>query len=212
VVDTTSEKSRRGSYAKSKNTRASILDAALAVFAEAGYHKGSIREVAKRVGMSEPGLLHHFPSKSGLLEAVLTLRDDKSYALVPLDGDDGAASINGLIDLAAHNASIPGVVELFCILSAEATSTEHPAHEYFANRYRWTRENLRRTFELLESSGDLRPGVRPDRAALSTIAVMDGLQVQWLLDRSSLDMAAELRAFLSTLTTLPLGTGRPETR
>jgi AcrR family transcriptional regulator len=204
MSDTATAPKRRGSYAKSEETRANILDAALTVFAEAGYHKGSIREVAKRVGMSEPGLLHHFRTKSALLEAVLTLRDEKSYAIVPLDGDDGRASINGLVALAAHNASVPGVVELFCILSAEATSTEHPAHAYFANRYRWTRENLQRTFEILHRDGELLPGVTPLRAALSTIAVMDGLQVQWLLDRGSIDMAHELRSFLATLTSIPL--------
>jgi hypothetical protein len=33
------------------------------------------------------------------------------------------------------------------------------------------------------------------------IALMDGLQVQWLLDNESVDMPAEVAAFLSAITT-----------
>ena len=43
--------------------RQEIVDAAVEVFATVGYHKGSLRDVADRVGMSQAGLLHHFPSK-----------------------------------------------------------------------------------------------------------------------------------------------------
>ena len=39
-------------------------------------------------------------------------------------------------------------------------------------------------------------GVTPQRAAVATIAMMDGLQVQWLLDRDVIDMAEELKRFL----------------
>jgi hypothetical protein len=33
---------------------------------------------------------------------------------------------------------------------------------------------------------------------------MDGLQVQWLLDRSSVDMAEELRRYLEGIVSVPL--------
>ena len=65
-----------GEYAKSRARRQEIIDAAVEVFATVGYHKGSLRDVADRVGMSQAGLLHHFPSKEHLLQAVLTWRDE----------------------------------------------------------------------------------------------------------------------------------------
>lgn len=194
----------RGAYAKTEEKRRTILDAALEVFAQSGYRSGSLREVAERVGMSEAGLLHHFPNKSALLAAVLARRDEQSYDFVPLDEEDGTISIPGLIDLAAYNASIPGVVELYCTLSAEATSPAHPAHEYFVQRYQWTTSNMTRSFRNLAKRGLLREGVTPERAARSTVAMMDGLQVQWLLDRDSVDMAEDLRAHLAELTKLDL--------
>ena len=192
----------RGSYAKSEGTRKAILEAALEVFAQGGYRSGSLREVALRVGMTEAGLLHHFPSKANLLAAVLDLRDQHAYDLVPLDGENGEATIRGLVDLARYNASVPGVVELYCVLSAEATSPDHPAHEYFVQRYEITRRSVGAAFAWLEAKGKLAPGVQPLGATRATIALMDGFQVQWLLDRSSIDMADELLDYFKQITTL----------
>jgi AcrR family transcriptional regulator len=188
---------RRGSYAKSEATRQAILDAALEVFSGSGYRSGSLREIATVVGMSEAGLLHHFRNKSALLEAVLEEKDERARSIVPTTSDDGAAILRGLVELAAYNASIPGVVELFATLSAEATSPDHPAHAYFIRRYDYTRGAIQHAFERLRDEGRLRHGVQPRRAAITVIAMMDGLQVQWLLDRSILDMAEELRTLLT---------------
>ncbi len=43
-----------------------ILGAAAEVFSERGYAKGSMREIATRVGVSEPALYRHFPGKREL--------------------------------------------------------------------------------------------------------------------------------------------------
>jgi len=188
----------RGEYAKSSATREAILDAALEVFAS-GYNAGSLRDIATRVGMSEAGLLHHFKSKSVLLSAVLELKDDRSRALVDMAAQDAAETLRGLVALARHNASVPGVVELYCTLSAESTAPAHPAHEYFQRRYDWVRESLERTFARLIAEGRLAPGISARRAAIATIAMMDGLQVQWLLDRDVVDMADALQEFLDGL-------------
>ncbi|GAA0990858.1 TetR/AcrR family transcriptional regulator [Subtercola frigoramans] len=194
----------RGSYAKTEATRSAILDSALEVFALGGYRSGSLRDIAVRVGMSEAGLLHHFSSKSRLLEAVLERRDAMADQFVPRQSIDGPTSVRGLVALARYNASTPGVVELYCTLSAEATSPDHPAHDYFVRRYVVTRNLLAEAFADLGTKGLLKDGVDPARAASSTIALMDGLQVQWLLDRTVLDMADELRVHLTNITTLEL--------
>ena len=51
--------------------RGEILDAALAVFAEKGYTGGSMREIAARVGVSEPALYRYFPGKEALFLALV---------------------------------------------------------------------------------------------------------------------------------------------
>lgn len=195
----TTKRKPRGEYAKSAAKRTAILDAALEVFAQSGYRAGSLRDVAERVGMSEAGLLHHFRSKSALLMAVLDHRDDLARELVDFDVPDGVEALRGLVALARYNASIPGVVELYCTLSAEATSPAHPAHAYFVRRYEEVRASVTASFERVAASGRLGDGVDPARAAVATIALMDGLQVQWLLDPTSTDMADALCRFFRGL-------------
>ena len=196
---TPARRERRGPYAKSERTRELILDSATTVFAESGYRSASLRAVAEQVGMSEAGLLHHFTSKNGLLAAVLRRRDDRNQEWFDREIERGRDLPHFLEALVEHNASTPGVVELFCTLAAEATSPSHPAHGYFTERYRTTIALLRDAFEDLRTSGRLREGVDPAVAARSTVALMDGLQIQWLMDRTSVDMAAEVRDHLASL-------------
>ncbi|WP_104523833.1 TetR/AcrR family transcriptional regulator [Blastococcus atacamensis] len=48
-----------------------ILDRAAALFARQGFAKTSVQDIADAVGLSKAGLLHHFPSKDALREAVV---------------------------------------------------------------------------------------------------------------------------------------------
>lgn len=194
----------RGPYQKSEATRQAILDAGLSVFAQTGYRSGSLRDVADQVSMSQAGILHHFPTKSALLAAVLEHRDALSYALVDFEHAEPLTALQGLVELARRSSDSPGVVELYCIVSAEATAPDHPAHTFFTERYarlRWLIESILRR---LATQGALRPEVDPARAALGILAVWDGLQVQWLLDRRALDIPTELHRHLQDLLTVPL--------
>ena len=60
---------------RSEERRAEIVRAALEVIAERGYRGASLAAVAEKVGLTQQGLLHHFPTKEALLVAVLEERD-----------------------------------------------------------------------------------------------------------------------------------------
>ena len=47
------------------------LRAALDAFLEFGYHGASTREIARRAGLSVPGLYHHYPTKQHMLVAII---------------------------------------------------------------------------------------------------------------------------------------------
>lgn len=190
-------------YAKGRARRVEILDQAVAVFGEVGYRGASLREIAARCGISHPGLLHHFPTKQALLLAVLERRDETGLAAVRAAGDTGAAELFGLVDLVAENVSRPDIVELFATLSAEATSRAHPAHGFFADRYRRTVATLTETYQRARADGSLRAELDPAAAARELVALMDGLQIQWLFDPDSVDMPAMVRAHLEQQLEVP---------
>ena len=100
-------------------------------------------------------------------------------------------------DLIRRNTKQPGLVRLFSVLAAEATDPSHPAHSYFAERYRSVERiisgGIARSPEQI-----LRTGVDPSMAARLMLAVMDGLQVQWLL-APEFTMEDALDAFLKLL-------------
>ncbi|MET4225822.1 TetR/AcrR family transcriptional regulator [Oerskovia enterophila] len=190
-------------YAKGRAKRDEILEAATGLFGEVGYHSASLREISSRVGISHPGLLHHFPTKELLLQAVLEHRDEVDFALLADDLAQGVAYFDALVNVVERNAARPGIVELYCILSAEATAPDHPAHEYFQRRYDDVLARSRRELADRAAEGRLRPDVDIPATARAIVALMDGLQVQFLLERNGprppVDMAAGLRAYLSLI-------------
>jgi AcrR family transcriptional regulator len=195
---------RRGSYAGTDARRAAILEAALVVFARDGYRGGSLKIVAEQAGMTDAGILHHFRNKTALLAAVLELRDARTEKVfTPFQGKDPHRTLLGLVDLARYNASTPGLVRLHATLSAEATSSAHPAHEYFVKRYQHYVDALTHAFYACARAGTLRAGVDPVAAAHATIAAQDGLQLIWLLHGDQVDLPGGVEAHLRRLVDFP---------
>ncbi|MFJ2604833.1 TetR/AcrR family transcriptional regulator [Streptomyces sp. NPDC091279] len=177
---------------RSEARRAEIVRAALEVIAERGYRGASMASVAERVGLTQQGLLHHFPTKEALLVAVLEERDQ--WDAVP----DSAWRADLLAALVEYNAMRPAIVQTFAALLGESVTEGHPARGYFTERYDRVRASM--TAVLRTEYGDRLPGgLTPERAAPLLVAVMDGLQYQWLLNPDTVDMPGAFRDFLRLL-------------
>lgn len=65
--------------------RAAIIEAAIRLFSERGFRGVTTRELAQAVGVSEPVLYQHFPSKKELYKAIIEQTIDRGY-LEALEG------------------------------------------------------------------------------------------------------------------------------
>ncbi|PZF53805.1 TetR family transcriptional regulator [Curtobacterium sp. MCSS17_008] len=176
---------RRGSYAKGIAKREEILTVALDLVAQQGFRRTSIKDIADAVGLTQAGLLHYFDSKDDLWVEILRRRDEVDLAQEWHATDPGSL----LAAIVRHNTEVPGLVQMFVNLSAAAaTDPEHPAHEYFRERYERSRRDFARDFRAMQADGRLRPDVDPEQLASVLLAISDGMQIQWLYDPSR-DMA-----------------------
>jgi AcrR family transcriptional regulator len=190
--------SRRGGNAvRSEAARQRLLEAALRALATNGYQGSSLAGIAAEAGMTTAGLLHHFPSKEQLLLAVLVERDRSDGARYHLRGFRGLAALDRLVELVGYNAHVPGVVRAFTVLVGEAVGEGHPAREWFERRYPRRRDNIAAALRAGIDSGEIAANIDCDAIAAEIIAMMDGLQVQWLLNSDQVDLAAVFAHYIS---------------
>ncbi|WP_460864431.1 TetR/AcrR family transcriptional regulator [Rhodococcus aerolatus] len=106
---------------------AGILDHAAALFARRGVAKTSVQDVADAVGLSKAGLLHHFPSKDRLHQAVLDHARDlgRTVAATVAEEPAGPERDRRVLELVVDVAlAHPGTVAL--LLSPETRAPDGP--------------------------------------------------------------------------------------
>ena len=188
--------------ANGRASRKAILAAAADVFAENGYRGTSLTEIANRVGMTQPGLLHHFNTKDQLLLAVVEEHEAESeHASTMMDdlAPENFLLVESMAKLAASNARARLAQLLLTTLSAEAIPLNHPLHEHFVQRYRRFRRGLAALLERAVESGAIRSDIDPQEIAREMIATLDGLHLQWLLDPREINLKKALRAYAERL-------------
>jgi AcrR family transcriptional regulator len=166
-----------------------IIDETVRIIGEKGYHGFSIQELAQACGLTNGGLLHHFGSKDQLLVAVLRDRDRRDEEAISAEiglagelGEDVPLDIivQALRAIVARDAIQPELMRLYAMLRAEALNPAHPAYDYFESH----------EAAALEIFGAvLSPHVTDGVAAARQIlALMKGLELQWLREKRGFDL------------------------
>ncbi|GAA6123804.1 TetR/AcrR family transcriptional regulator [Bifidobacterium psychraerophilum] len=185
----------RGSYPKGKVRRKQILDAALTIIAVDGFDQTSLSKISKAVGITDVGVLHYFDSMDDLMMEVLRQRDANDMATMTSSLSDLAdqirqlagnpdRSLEQMLAITARNAKTPGLVELYAYMSVKASNPKSPAHKYFKRRGRIERTMVGHAVETLIEKDHLDIGMDPEDMARIIQALLDGLQIQWLIDRN----------------------------
>jgi AcrR family transcriptional regulator len=192
---------RGGSYAPGRDRRERILDAASARFASGGYSRVSLAEIARDVGMTAPGLTHHFPSKQHLLLAIAErrfARAAQTAAEAPPDAD-GLGTLRLMLRQTEIRASQPELIELFVLVAGFAADPASDANVLFRARYARVVAELTARFEAAAEAGHLRDDLDYSAIAREYIAVSDGLQLQWVFSGGAVDVVGQTRAHLERI-------------
>ncbi len=151
----------RRSRLTAEKRRASILAAATEVFSEVGYQRGTMSEVARRVGVTEPVVFQNFGSKAALFAAVLHDATERLTATiqerVAMTGSVGAW-LREL--LAPHHPGHRHSAETHHVLFADALS--HSTDAVVRKAIRQTHRSVARALADLLARGQGEGSVRPD--------------------------------------------------
>ena len=191
---------RRTQAERTRASREKIIQAATELFAQQGFRGAKMADIAKAANLTEPGLLHHFPSKTHLLMEVLKERDridsERMHATLKKNGNH---FLDAGIELVEHNETVPGLVQLFTLLVAEGISPDHPAHAFFTERYQREREHMAQVIMQAQKANEVRSDIPAETLVVLIFAMMDGLQVQWLLEPEKINMSGMFRVLMDML-------------
>lgn len=174
---------------------AGLLDAAIAVMAEHGYHGTSVREIAVRAGVSPAALYHHFPSKQQVLVTIMergieALLDRTRTALAaagpdPVDRLRALVEVQVLFHLEDQRGTLLGTSELRAL--------EEPVR----GPHRAKRAEQQRMFDGVIADG-VAAGVfgtpLPEEAARAIVVMCTGV-AGWYSPRGRLSRAEVVRRY-----------------
>ena len=150
------------------STREEILGRSISLFARAGFHGVSMRDIAAEVGIQAAALYHHFPDKQALYLAAMThLFKDKSAVLLTALSipDTPLVRLNQFVDVAVdilgHNHDLLALLQRER-LDGDEVRLKLIAEEVFAGPFK----------ALTLLARDLAPSYDPHMVAVSICALV----------------------------------------
>lgn len=163
--------------------RAQIVAVTRAMIAEEGPRGVGLRAVARRVGMSAPGVKHHFPSMTDLYRVVIDEYNADQDEIVAQIATAGGEEITllGLADaLAIYYSSHSLESRGFDLLELDALAPDHPAHGIYPSK---SVKPLPITRQLAERDYE-----DPETVLTLLGLAADGLRFRWFQARESADI------------------------
>lgn len=102
--------------------RGEILDAAMTVFASKGYDRGTMREIAAAVGVTEPALYRHYAGKEAMYEDLIATAGDRVIVvarrrMAEVRRENLRGSLAELLAIGPHRRGTPGDIVRTLVLS-----------------------------------------------------------------------------------------------
>jgi len=180
--------------------RQQILEAALAVFGQKGFHAANVSDVAARAGVSQGTIYWYFDSKEELLTAALLsyFADFEKDMWSQLQAQDSAAATLRILvgQMEAFASDATGLFPLFMEYWASSQQRAESA-QLWSGLLTEFKDVIAGVIQEGVDAGEFRP-VDAENLAWSMMAAYDGLAAYTLL-LPDLDLAAASQAFIDAL-------------
>lgn len=161
---------------ESKSTKDKITDTALELFANQGYHKTSINQIAKSVGVSKSLIYNYFESKEDLLDEIVRDSILRGMELVPHGKFDQIVDIGGLLDYMKNMVndlkSHPSYYRLLILLTLQGTVKQKLVDKFMKTKS----EYMPQLFKIMENH----QVPEPEKMTYLLAACFDGLILHYL--------------------------------
>ncbi len=173
--------------------KAEILDATLRLADELGPDRLSTQAIAREVGLTQPGIFRHFPTKQAIWEAVggtIATRMAEGWRTAIQGRDDPVERLRGLVisqlKLIQSTPAIPAI--LFSReLHAENDLLRKSVFYLLGRFHRALAEQVAQA----QATVSLRGDIHPEDAAFLLVGLVQGLAVRWSLSGRSFGLVEE---------------------
>lgn len=190
LVMVVAKQSRKRSRATRAQTRARLLSAASEVFAERGYERASLDEVAAAAGLTKGAVYSSFASKDDLFYALMRDRIGERLELVGHAVEQDLSLEERTRDAGDGLAGLISSQSDWHLLFIEfwTRAVRNPAlQEEFARHRRSARAAIAAFLEQQASLAGVDLPVPPDQLAIAVLALSNGIAIEHLADPDTVD-------------------------
>lgn len=159
-----------------------ILDAAIKVFAERGFHKSRVSDIAREANVADGTIYLYFKSKDDILisvfEETMAEMTDGAEAAVAAAGDP----LDGLRAFAVfHMENVERHRDVAKVLQVELRLSNTFMKEYKPTRLQRYMDIVGNLIEEGQRRGDVRPDASPIILRRAFFGALDEIAMQWIL-------------------------------
>ena len=175
-----------------------IVEAVLHLAAEIGPDRITTEALAKKVGITQPGIFRHFPTKNHIWEAVGQHIGKMLQAKnVPTDNvsnhpaDQLRSFVFDHLKFLSETPAIPAI-----LFSRELHAENEGLRTFFAGLIASRHRHFSKLIKAEIATGGFDKTINPDDAAFLVLTLIQGLAMRWSLNARNFDLANEGRRLL----------------
>lgn len=177
---------------RGETRRAAIIAAATREFGRKGYESARVADIARAAGVTDAGLLHHFPTKTDLFMAVVERREE-AYQSIRIPAPTLRAFFDDFIDAVAKAAEEPDLLRFRVMLTGASRIEGHPVEGRAQRTLEAALDTMVPFVAERIAAGEIRADQDPQQLILELLALNEGIRDQWSTLPDRIDYAVTFR-------------------